>query len=58
MSDQRKAWTEYIEKREREARKNAKPARKRRARKPEPTPQELEQVLDDLVSEAESKTNA
>ena len=52
MSDQRKAWTEYIEKREREARKNAKPARKRRARKPEPTPQELEATLDDLVSEA------
>jgi len=58
MSDQRKAWTEYIEKREREARKNAKPARKRRARKPEPTPQELEAVLDSLVSEPRSDTNA
>ena len=57
MSDQRKAWTEYIEKRKREARKNAKPARKRRARKPEPTPQELEATLDDLVSEARSDTN-
>jgi hypothetical protein len=51
VSDQRKAWTEYVEKREREARKNAKPARKRRARKPEPTQQELEAALDDLVSE-------
>ena len=57
MSDQRKAWTEYVEKCEREARKNAKPARKRRARKPEPTPQELEATLDDLVSEARSDTN-
>ena len=57
MNDhERRLWTEYV--RQLEARKNAKPARKRRARKPEPTPQELEQVLDDLVSEAESKTNA
>ena len=58
MSDQRKAWTEYIEKREREARKNAKPARKRRARKPEPTPQELEAALHDLTSEAEQRRSS
>ena len=48
MSDrERQLWTEYV--RQLEARKNAKPARKRRATKPEPTPQELEDALDDLV---------
>jgi hypothetical protein len=48
MNDrERQLWTKYV--RDLEARKNAKPARKRRARKPEPTPDELEQALDDLV---------
>jgi hypothetical protein len=48
---ERQLWTEYV--REPEARKNAKPARKRRPQKPEPTPAELEAALDDLVREAE-----
>jgi hypothetical protein len=48
MNDrERQLWTEYV--RQLEARKNAKPARKRRSKKPEPTPQEFEVALDDLV---------
>jgi hypothetical protein len=45
MSDrERQLWTEFV--RKREERKDGKPARKRRARKPQPTPAELEAALD------------
>jgi len=48
---ERQLWTEYV--RQREAREDDKPARKRRAKKqPEPTPAELEATLDDLTTEA------
>jgi len=47
-------WTEFV--RKREGRKDEKQARKRRAKKPQPTPAELEAALDDLVlSVKESK---
>ena len=49
-SRERQLWTEFV--RKREARKDDKPARRRRAKKPEPTPAELEAVLDDLTTEA------
>ena len=54
-SRERQLWTEFV--RKREGRKDEKPARKRRAKKrPEPTPAELDAVLDDLVgSVKESK---
>jgi hypothetical protein len=44
---ERQQWTEYV--RQLEARKSAKPARKRRAKKPEPSQAELEAALDDLT---------
>jgi hypothetical protein len=48
MNDrERRLWTAHV--RELEARKNAKPARKRRAKKPGSTPAELEAALEDLV---------
>jgi len=51
---ERQLWTEFV--RKREERKDEKPARKRRAKKPQPTPAELEAALDDLVgSVKESK---
>jgi hypothetical protein len=39
-SRERQLWTEFV--RQREERKADKPARKRRVKKPEPTPAELE----------------
>jgi hypothetical protein len=53
-SRERQLWTEFV--RKREGRKDEKPARKRRAKKPQPTPAELEQALNDLVTEAEQRT--
>ena len=55
-SRERQLWTEFV--RKREERKDEKPARKRRAKKPQPTPAELEQALDSLVTEAERRTGA
>jgi hypothetical protein len=53
-SRERQLWTEFV--RKREQRKDEKPARKRRSKRPEPTPAELEAALDDLVgSVKESK---
>ena len=50
-SQERQLWAEFVCKRE--ERKDDKPARKRRAKKqPEPTPAELEAVLDELTTEA------
>ena len=49
-SRERQLWTEFV--RKREGRKDEKPARKRRAKKPQPTPAELEAALDDLTTEA------
>jgi len=49
-SRERQLWTEFV--RNREERKDVKPARKRRAKKPEPTPAELGAALDDLTREA------
>ena len=49
-SRERQQRTEFD--RKREARKDEKPARKRRAKKPQPTPAELEAALDDLVRES------
>ena len=49
-SRERQLWTEFV--RKREGRKDEKPARKRRAKKPQPTPAELEAALDDLTREA------
>jgi hypothetical protein len=46
---ERQLWTEFV--RKREGRKNEKPARKRRAKKPQPTRVELEAALDDLTNE-------
>jgi hypothetical protein len=57
-SDQRRAWTQFVEQRERE--KQARRPRKK-AREPDPIKQaaELEVALDDLVSEARNRsTNA
>src|SRR5262249_34237106 len=53
---ERQLWTEFV--RKREERKDEKQARKRRAKKPEPTPAELEQALNDLGAEAEQRTAA
>ena len=47
---ERQLWTEFVCRRE--ERKDEKQARKRRAKKPQPTPVELEAVLDDLTREA------
>ena len=47
---ERQLWTEFV--RKREGRKDDKPARKRRPRKSEPTPAELEAALDNLVKES------
>ena len=55
-SRERQLWTEFV--RKREGRKDEKPARKRRAKKPQPTPAELERALDSLVTEAERRTAA
>ena len=49
-SRERQLWTEFVCKRE--ERKDEKQARKRRAKKPQPTPVELEAALDDLTREA------
>ena len=46
----RQLWTEFA--RQREERKDDKPVKKRRAKKPQPTPAELEAALDDLTREA------
>ena len=55
-SRERQLWTEFV--RKREGRKDDKPARKRRPRKSEPTPAELEAALNSLVTEAERRTAA
>jgi hypothetical protein len=44
---ERQLWAEFV--RKREERKDEKQARKRRAKKPQPTPAELDAALDDLV---------
>jgi hypothetical protein len=50
-SRERQPWTDFV--REREARKGAKPARKRRTKKhPEPSQAELDAMLDELTREA------
>jgi len=49
-SRERQLWTEFV--RQREERKDEKQARKRRAKKPQPTPAELEAALDDLTRES------
>jgi hypothetical protein len=49
-SRERQLWTEFV--RKREGRKDEKPARKRRAKKPQPTPAQMEAELDDLTTEA------
>jgi hypothetical protein len=46
-------WTEFV--RKREERKGEKQARKRRAKKPQPTPAEREAVLDDLVARYDAR---
>jgi hypothetical protein len=46
-------WTEFV--RKREGRKDEKQARKRRAKKPQPTPAEREAVLDDLVARYDAR---
>jgi hypothetical protein len=46
---ERQLWTEFV--RKREERKGEKQARKRRAKKPQPTPVGLEAALDDLTNE-------
>jgi hypothetical protein len=58
MSSQRERqlWTEYAEMRQRQRNQTTRKPRAKRVKGP--TPEELEQGLDDLVSEAESKTNA
>jgi len=50
MTRERRAWTEFVEKRESE-----KKAKKPRAKKPEIPQPELEAGLDDLTSEAEQR---
>jgi hypothetical protein len=47
---ERQLWTEFV--RKREGCKDDKPARKRRAEKPQPTPAEFEAALDELTREA------
>ena len=49
-SRERQLWTEFVCKHK--GRKDEKPARKRRAKKPQPTPAELEAALDELTKEA------
>ena len=49
-SRERQLWTEFV--RKRKECKDEKLARKPRAKKPQPTPAELEAALDDLVAEA------
>ena len=46
---ERQLWTEFVCKRE--ERKDEKQAKKRRAKKPQPTPAGLEAALDDLTNE-------
>ena len=46
---ERQLWTEFV--RKREGRKDEKLARKRRAKKLQPTSAELEAALDDLTNE-------
>jgi hypothetical protein len=46
---ERQLWTEFV--RKRDERKDEKPARKRRAKEPQPTPAELEAALDDFTNE-------
>ena len=53
---ERQLWTEFV--RKREERKDEKQARKRRAKKPQPTPAELEAALDDLTRDAEGRREA
>jgi len=53
-SRERQLWTEFV--RKREGRKDEKPARKRRAKKSQPTPAELEAALDDLVGSVKEST--
>jgi hypothetical protein len=48
-SRERQLWTEFV--RKREGRKDEKPARKRRAKKPQPTSAGLEAALDDLTKQ-------
>jgi hypothetical protein len=50
---ERQLWTEFV--RKREERKDEKPARKRRTKKPQPTPAEREAVLDDLVARYDAR---
>jgi hypothetical protein len=50
---ERQLWTEFV--RKREERKGEKQARKRRAKKPQPTPAEREAVLDDLVARYDAR---
>jgi hypothetical protein len=52
---ERRLWTAHV--RELEARKNAKSARKQRPQKPGSTPAELEAALEDLVREANSRSD-
>ena len=47
---ERQLWTAFV--RKREERKDEKQAGKRRAKKPQPIPAELEAALDDLTREA------
>jgi hypothetical protein len=52
---ERRLWTARV--RELEARRNAKPARKQHLKKWGSTPAELEAALDDLVREANSRSD-
>jgi hypothetical protein len=53
---ERQLWTQFV--RRREQRKNGKRAKKRRTRKAELSPAELEAGLDDLVREAQERLGA
>jgi hypothetical protein len=53
MTRERRAWTEFVEKRESE-----KKAKRPRAKKREVPQAELEAALDDLVSEAEQRRSS
>ena len=56
-SRKRQRWTEFIRRREAKPQPQAdKPARKRRSKKPQPTPAELEAALDDLVGSVKEST--
>ena len=50
---ERQLWTEFVCKRV--ERKDEKQAKKRRAKKPQPTPAEREAVLDDLVARYDAR---